>query len=297
MTILVTGATGRIGSVLTRTLIERGEHVRALALEGDPLLARLDDLDVEITLGDLSSGSGLLEACTDVDAVVHLGALMAWTQADWPRLFEINLRGTFNLLQAVVDRSPDVKRFILASTDASYPASGALYSPVDEHHPQVPVTFYGMTKQADEIMCQFYGRKLGMPVVRARQQEALALLESLQPSDGSERLLIPYGEDGRVWKYTLYHVQDLADAILLLLSREEAVGEVFNLGPSAPFTLDVAVKYLSKITTIPYVEARLPGPPVTYTVDTSKVRAMLGYEPKYDIFAILDEAAQFVTGG
>lgn len=101
MRILVTGATGRIGSVLVRALIERGEQVRALVMPDDPSLQRLEGLDMEMVHGDLASGKGMPEACAGVDAVIHLGALMAWTQADWPRLFEINVRGTFNLLQAV----------------------------------------------------------------------------------------------------------------------------------------------------------------------------------------------------
>jgi UDP-glucose 4-epimerase len=331
MKILVTGATGRVGSVLTRALIDRGERVRALVMEGDPYRARLAGMDVDVITGDLISGEGMAEGCAGVDAVIHLGALMAWTQADWPRLFEINLRGTFNLLQAVAEGSPDVKRVVLASTDASYPAAAPLYAPVDEHHPQVPDTFYGMTKQVGEAMGQFYARKLGLPVARARfcytlapeeivdpsnphcanlfflsarlrslrgrdpsapgVRESLAILQDLEPTDGSERIMIPYGEDGTSWVYTLCHVRDLVSGILLLLDRDEAVGDVFNLGPAAPFALDVAFKYMSGVTGIPYVEARLPGPAKVYTVNVAKARAVLGYAPQYDIFAFIDEAS------
>jgi len=334
MRILVTGATGRIGSVLVRTLIEHGERVRALVMSDDPGLQRLEGLDVGVVSGDLASGKGVAEACAGVEAVIHLGALMAWTRADWPRLFEVNVRGTFNLLQAVADVAPNIKRFVMASTDASYPASAPLYAPVDEHHPQLPDTFYGMTKQVDEVLCQFYARKLGIPVARARFaytlapeeiidphnphcshlfflnarlrklrerdkltaqiQKSISILEELQPPDGAERLLISYGEDGISWRYTLCHVQDLVSGIVLLLHRDEAVGDVFNLGPAAPFAMDVALKYMSNATGIPYVEARLPGPPVVYTVNISKARAVLGYRPQHDIFGIIDEAVRSI---
>jgi len=332
MKVVVTGATGRIGSVLVRALIDRGEEVRALAMPEDPGLSRLDGLDAEVVVGDLASGQGLGEACVGVDAVIHLGALMAWTQADWPSLFEINVRGTFNLLQATAEAAPQVNRVVLASSDASYPAASPLYAPVDEHHPQVPSSFYGMTKQIDEVLGEFYMRKLGLPVARARfcytlapeeildpgnphagstfflnprltklrakklltdsGRQQMAFLERLQPADGAERIFIPYGEDGHPWIYTLCHVEDLASGILLLLYHDNAVGEAFNLGPSAPFSMDVALKYMSKVSGIPYVEARLPGPPLTYTVNTSKARAVLGYSPKYDIFGIIDEAVE-----
>jgi UDP-glucose 4-epimerase len=332
MRILVTGATGRVGSVVARRLIERGDEVRALALEDDPALARLDGLGVSTVFGDLATGAGLQEACSGLDAAIHLGALMAWTQDDWPRLFDINIRGTFNLLQAIAARSPGIKRVVLASTDASYPASNPLYAPVDESHPQLPSTFYGMTKQVDEVLGQFYMRKLGLPIARARfcytlhpaeildpdnahsghmfflatrlakwrvrtprtpkVEKTVQVLEGLQPDDGSQRILVPYGENGESWVYTLCHVEDLVAGILLLLEKDAAVGDVFNLGPAGPFAMDVALKYLSEVSGIPYVEAQLPGPPLVYTVDTSKARAVLGYSPQHDIFDVFDEAAR-----
>lgn len=330
MRVLVTGATGRVGSVVVRALLQKGEAVRALAFEGDPALSRLQGLDVEIVLGDLASGRNLEQACAGVDAVIHLGALMAWTRDDWPQLFDINVRGTFNLLQAMAGQPAKLHRLVLASTDASYPASAPLYAPVDEHHPQVPNTFYGMTKQVTEAMALFYGRDRGLPVARARfaftlapeelldpanphcghvfylsarlrrlrarrpmtaaTQQMISLFESLQPADGAERIVIPYGEDGTPWVYTLCHVRDLVSGILLLLYRPEAVGDVFNLGPAAPFAMDVALKYLSQASGVPYVEVRLPGAAQSYTISIAKARSMLGYAPQHSIFDMIDEA-------
>lgn len=331
MLVLVTGATGRIGSVAARKLLERGDQVRALVLDADPWLSRLNGLDVEIVRGNLATGLGLAEACQGIDAVIHLGALMAFSPGDHRQLFDINLQGTFNLLQAVLEKAPQIRRLVLASTDAAYPAASPAYRPVDEHHPLQPDTFYGMTKQATEVMGQYYRRQFGIPLARARfcytlapeeivdpdnptcsslfylgarladlkarsgltaaEQADLEALTRLQPADGSHRILIPYGEDGSSWTFTLCHVEDLVDGILLLLDRDVAVGDVFNLGPAAPFAMDEALRYLSARTGIPYVEARLSGPAIDYRVDTSKARAMLGYAPKYDIWAIMDQAA------
>jgi UDP-glucose 4-epimerase len=329
--VLVTGATGRIGSVAVRKLLERGDRVRAFVLSADPLLPRLDGLDVEIVRGNLATGEGLTGACRSVDAVIHLGALMAYAASEHRRLFEINLQGTFHLLQAVLDGAPQIRRLVLASTDAAYPAAAPAYRPVDEDHPLRPDTFYGMTKQVTEVMGEYYRRQLGLPVSRARfcytlapqeivdpdnpvcgplfylgarlsglrarpdltasEKADLERLTCLQPADGSHRLLIPYGEDGAPWTFTLCHVEDLVDGILLLLDREAAVGDVFNLGPAAPFALDAAMRVLSKRTGIPYVEARLSGPALDYRVDISKARAVLGYAPRHDILAIIDQAA------
>jgi nucleoside-diphosphate-sugar epimerase len=86
------------------------------------------------------------------------------------------------------------------------------------------------------------------------------------------------------------------DGILLLLDREAAVGDVFNLGPAVPFALDVAMRVLSERTGIPYVEARLSGPALDYRVDISKARAVLGYAPRHDILAIINQAAASMAG-
>jgi UDP-glucose 4-epimerase len=332
MKILVTGATGRIGSVTVKRLVERGDEVRAFAMQDDPFLSRLDGIDIEIVGGNLATGEGVSDACKNIDAVIHLGALMAWTVADHQRLFDINLQGTFHLLQTVFEQTPNLARFVLASTDASYPAAAPRYWPVDEHHPQVPNSFYGMTKQATEVIGEYYRRELGLPVARVRfcytlapdeivqpenshsgrtfflnpkianlrnkpglspkEEQTLEILQRLQPADGSERIVIPYGEDGSPWIYTLCHVDDLVDGILLVLEKQVAIGDVFNLGPTGPFAMDVAMKYLSEKTGIPTVEAQLPGPALVYTVNTSKARTVLGFSPKYDMFAIIDEAVE-----
>jgi UDP-glucose 4-epimerase len=329
--VLVTGATGRIGSVVVRRLLERGDRVRALVLDADPWLSRLNGLDVEIVGGNLVTGEGLTDACQRIDAVIHLGALMAFSAVDHRRLFDVNLQGTFSLLQAVHEQAPQMRRFVLASTDAAYPAAAPTYRPVDEEHPLQPDTFYGMTKQVTEVMGEYYQRQFGIrlacarfcytlapeeivdpdnptcgslfylgarlaglkasPGLTAAEQADLETLTRLQPVDGSHRILVPYGEDGSSWTFTLCHVEDLVDGILLLLDRDVAVGEVFNLGPAAPFAMDEALRYLSDRTGMPYVEARLSGPAIDYRVDTGKARAMLGYAPRYDIWAIMDQAA------
>ncbi len=180
-----------------------------------------------------------------------------------------------------------------------------------------------MTKQVTEVIGEYYRREFALPITRARfcytlapeeivqpenphpgctfflnpriiglqntadlspnEERILAILYALQRSDGSERILSPYGEDGTPWIYTLCHVDNLVDGILLLLEKPAAVGDLCNLGPTGPFAMDVAFKYLSEKTGIPYVEAQLPGPALVYTVNTGKAGTVLGFSPKYAI--------------
>lgn len=332
MRILVTGASGRIGRNLCRALIQRGETVVALVLPGDPNRELLAGLGVECITGDLAEYAAITPALQGVEAIYHLGALLpqgvnafqlfeANLRGTFHLLEAVAQAGSADKLQ----------RFIFASTDATYPSGAQFYLPIDESHPQQPNSFYGFTKEAGERMCLTYARQYGIPLVRPRftftieaqellnpqsvagplfflqarlkqlrasaaqgsaaAKEAVPILESLQQAD-TEQLVIVYGPDGAPERMTLCDVRDLVPGLLLLLDNPVAVGDTFNLGPPAGFTLDQAVKAMSSATGLPYVEARLPLSPMCFEVSSAKARTMLGYQPRLTVFDMIESAAQ-----
>jgi dihydroflavonol-4-reductase len=110
---LVTGATGHIGNVLVRQLLERGDHVRALVRQGkNP--AALQGLDVEIVPGDLLDVNSLVRAMEGVDLVYHLGAKISLASGPNPEVERVNLEGTRNVLAAI--SATGVKRLVFASS-------------------------------------------------------------------------------------------------------------------------------------------------------------------------------------
>jgi len=131
--ILVTGATGHIGNVLVRQLLERGQRVRALLrADGNPVA--LQDLDVERVPGDLLDAGSLQRAMEGVNLVYHLAAkisLAAGADADTET---VNLEGTRNVLAAV--NQAGVQRLVYVSSIYALrvPESGV----VDEHLPFDP---------------------------------------------------------------------------------------------------------------------------------------------------------------
>jgi acetylornithine/succinyldiaminopimelate/putrescine aminotransferase/nucleoside-diphosphate-sugar epimerase len=113
---LVTGATGFIGGRLARRLVEEGHPVRCLVREGSDT-TQLQDLEVELAVGDLTSAPTLARAVDGCDYVFHCGALVS----DWATTHEItqtNVVGTRNLLEASVGAS--VERFVHFSTTDIY---------------------------------------------------------------------------------------------------------------------------------------------------------------------------------
>lgn len=326
MRVLVTGATGRIGKLLVRELRARGEEVRALVMPGEPE-AELRDLGVEIVYGDIRQFDTLPPALRKVDAVYHLGALLPQGRAN-AEIFETNIKGTFNILEAIVQESVPVHRFVFASSDEVYPSLFPRYIPIDEDHPQAPYSVYGLSKAAGESLCALYHRTYGIPTVCPRftltlypeeivdptgivsswffvngkiealrkavsqspeVRRALEILEQLaQPR---EQLLISCDEEGP-YEFGICHPKDVVHGLLLLLDKPEAVGEAFNLGPPSSFTYDEFVKYVSRKIGMPYVEAVLPLKPVRCRLSIDKARTRLGYSPFYDIFAMVDEAVQ-----
>ncbi len=114
--VLVTGATGFVGSHVARVLAERGEAVRALARVGSrrELLA---GLPVEFVAGDLRDRESLDQACAGVGRIYHVAADYRLWARDPREIYASNVAGTINLLEAA--RRAGVNRFVYTSTVAT----------------------------------------------------------------------------------------------------------------------------------------------------------------------------------
>jgi dihydroflavonol-4-reductase len=115
MKILVTGASGFIGSALCRALVNAGHHVRAFH-RASSSLKRLGDLPVEHAIGDLTQPNTLSAAVEGIDVIFHTAALMG-TERDPGRLYSVTVEGTRSLLKAA--HQAGIKRFIHTSSVAA----------------------------------------------------------------------------------------------------------------------------------------------------------------------------------
>jgi dihydroflavonol-4-reductase len=144
----VTGGTGFVGAHLVQALRERGDEVRCL-VRNPAKAAALGWRDVALVAGDLDDPRALAAGCAQADVVFHLaGRISARDLADFMR---VNRDGTANVLEAASLTPPE--RFVLVSSLAvGGPTEPG--QPIDEGRPPAPVTPYGQSKLAAEVLAQ-----------------------------------------------------------------------------------------------------------------------------------------------
>ena len=134
--VLVTGATGIVGSWLVGALLERGATVVALVVDRDPQseIVRSGDFDrIKVVFGALEDYGAVDRAVGvwEVDTVVHLAAqtLVGPARRSPLPTFETNIRGTYNLLEVCRLHADVVKAVVVASSDKVYGTADLPFSP------------------------------------------------------------------------------------------------------------------------------------------------------------------------
>lgn len=334
MTLLVTGATGRVGANLVKTLLERGYRVRSMVMPGDPKEKKLAGLDTEIAYADLRNAEAVERAVDGVEAIIHTACVIVRPKGmAKSTYFDINVKGTMFLLEAAAKRRKEFHRFVYMSSDAIYPAAYApFYTPVDERHPKRPREEYGMIKALNEDMVMTYGREFGLKVSIVRPgaiaaadeilhnwtaglvtalfqwairykcgplfiPEAEEAIEAIRRKVGGDmsKAVIPHGPNGSPWLWHRTDVRDVVRGTICALESDAAIGEEFNiLGPCA-IPFDAAVRILHHRLHMPYVEIDLPVQWV-YECDNTKAKMLIGYRPEWDIERMMEDAISFRSG-
>lgn len=146
MKAFVTGGTGFVGAHLVQALCARGDAVTCLVRNGAKVRA-LGWSDVRVIPGGLEDAAALREGCAEADVIYHVAGRISARDPD--EFMRANRDATANLLEAASSRSP--RRFVLVSSLA---AAGPTVPghPIDETRPPSPVTPYGQSKLAAEVL-------------------------------------------------------------------------------------------------------------------------------------------------
>lgn len=163
---LVTGGAGFIGSHLARALLARGDTVRVL---DDLSVGRRENVPegADFVHGDVRDRPTVLQVLEGADIVFHEAARVS-IRASMDRFHDaaaVNVMGTLALLDAVAKRP--VERIVFASSMGVY-ADAPGTRPVPEHHPQEPISPYGIGKLAAEKYCMVVARELGIRAAALR---------------------------------------------------------------------------------------------------------------------------------
>ena len=171
--ILITGASGFVGTALTKHLLDEGAHITTLLAVWEPQSYFVSSgmlYQTQNILGSIEDYELVEQVIADqqIDTVIHLAAVAVEGQAlHSPRhAFDINIRGTYNLLEACRTHSHLVKRILVASSDKVYGDSPLL--PYTEEmalwgrHP------YDVSKVCTDVLAQSYASSYRLPVVIGR---------------------------------------------------------------------------------------------------------------------------------
>lgn len=247
--ILVIGGAGLIGSHVVEELLR--EDVAEVIVYDNFSRGVYENLSVALqdercTVyelgGDILHTDLLHQAMKGIDAVVHLAALWLLHCHEYPRsAFEVNVRGTFNVLEACVAKS--VSRLIYSSSASVY--GNALEEPMPEDHPYNNETFYGASKIAGEHMFKAYHHRYGLNGVGLRymnvygpRQDYLGTYVSviMKILDRLDQGLSPvvFGDGSQA--YDFIHVRDVARANVCALKSDTPFG-FYNVGRGIKTTI------------------------------------------------------------
>jgi UDP-glucose 4-epimerase len=297
--IFITGGAGFIATTLARRLVDANEivaidNLHRDALSGTPLA---EHPNFHFHQADVLDADALKELATGATHFVHCAAIAGVdTVRESPvRTMRVNIVGTYNALEAALATLPSLERFIDFSTSEVF---GTHAFNVSEGQVSTIGSVgearwtYAVSKLAGEHMAHAYYEELGLPTVtvhpfnvygpgqigggaiRAFIEAALAGRDLVIHGDGTQI---------RAWCY----VDDMVEAVLLCLERQEAVGHAFNVGnPRSTVTVIELAKLVKRLTGCPGelvfqplhyadVELRIPN--------VAKAREVLGFDAKVDL--------------
>jgi nucleoside-diphosphate-sugar epimerase len=318
--ILVTGATGAIGPRVVSELCAEGFRVRTLSMDRIPTNILPDR--VQIRVGNINDVGAVRAAVEDVDAVIHMAALLhnplAATEDEYER---INVGGTANLVEAVA--KADVKRILFISTIAVYGRSqGCVFTEGSIPKPDTP---YARSKlAAEKAVLDAKGSKgqdigVVLRLAAVYGSRVRGNYERLVKSLAARRF-IPIGDGSN--RRSLVYDRDLAYAARLAVEHPGATGKIFNVSDGELHTLGDVISAICQALGRNNPHIHLPArparfaagiverlarrvgckPPIArsmidkYTedviVDSSRIRKELGFAPKYGLLAGWKEAVQ-----
>lgn len=297
--ILITGGAGFIGTNIAKRLIKHNkillyDNLWRNSLKNSQIQ---DEKNIKIVQGDILDFQKLKSIVDEFepDIVIHLAAIAGVdTVMKHPvKTMQINMIGTYNILESI--KSHKTERFLNFSTSEIF--GSYAYKVGDDAQSSLATVgearwTYSVSKLAGEHLAYAYHKEYEIPIVNIRpfnvygpgQVGEGAIHRFVVRALKNEPLEIHGdGDQIRSWCY----IDDFVDGVLLCLTKDEAIGQAFNIGnPRGTITINMLARLIKELsqskseiiyTPKTYVDVELRIPSI------EKAKKILGYEPKIDL--------------
>ena len=301
--VFLTGATGFVGAHITKHLIELGANVTVLIERCDSnsyfSLCGLDK-KVNIYYGDISEGLLIEQIIVEqkIEVIFHLAAVALQDLAyKMPKVtFQVNIVGTYNILDAARLHTDTVKAVLVASSDKVYGDSDVL--PYQETLPLQGSNPYDVSKVCQDMLARSFYHSYGLPVVVGRFGNIYG------PGDNNYNRLIPgtiqrleQGESpvirrpgNGVFKRDFLYIKDIVKAYMYMLyniDKEDVVGNAFNFGTGIATDIETVVNKIKTIMKCDNIQSIVQESDVSeilaQQLDASKAFERIGWKAEYSL--------------
>ena len=306
--LLITGACGFIGSHLTEMCVEQGYSVTAFdRYNSENHWGWLENSkyksEIQVILGDIRDYDSVLKASKNIDAVMHLAALIGIPYSyDSPLAYiRTNIEGTYNILQA--SREREIDNILITSTSETY--GSAQTKAIDENHPKVGQSPYSATKIAADQLATSFHRSFDMPVKIVRpfntygpRQSSRAIIPNITSQLlHSNRLKLGNLEPTRDFTF----VTDTCSAFLEILDCPKLIGQEVNIGMNEEISIE---QLACKIARILGKEFEIEGQELRkrpskseverLNCNNKKILELTNWSPKYNLDSGLSETIEWL---
>jgi len=263
MKVLVTGASGFIGSHLTQRLVKEGHSVRVLVREEDQSklpknrkdsLDLLHNLKLEIVKGDFLDKESLEKALEGIEVVFHLGAIARPMAIADKLYFDVNEKGTRNLFESI-DKKKIKKIVMMSSVSAVGTARNDLA--LDEKSERLPVDVYGRSKLAQEKVAEEFIEKDKLPIVMLRPPMVFGPrdVEMLRLFKAVDKRFFPLSSENKCLEFL--YVGNLVEACFLAWKKGK-VGEKYHITNGEHYSINDVINSISRAQNEKVFQIKLP---------------------------------------
>ena len=295
MKVLITGATGFIGSHLTDFLLKKGMKIVAFdRYNPNYNLGWLEhhkkNKNINFIFGDVRDYDSVFKSMKGCKAVFHLAALggIPYSYDSPLAYYKTNVEGSYNVLEAA--KVQNLNQIILTSTSETY--GTAQYVPIDEKHPMSAQSPYSASKISADFLGLSYWNSFNMPIKIVRpfnvfgpRQSPRAVIPSIIIQALNNKNKIKLGNIVPSRDYTF--VTDTCEAFYKVFKSKKIFGQILNIGTNKEFKIkDIALKVFKKLDVNPKIvqdtnRVRSGKSEVKRLLcDNKKILKSIGWKPK-----------------